>query len=51
MSQTGNLGSNLILRQYKFDLMARFMELKSMNLILKQDRTVKDLGGSSSTLQ
>ena len=31
ISQTGNLDSNLILRQYKFDLMARFMEIKSNN--------------------
>ena len=31
MSQTGNLDSNLILRQYKFDPMAWFYGKKSMN--------------------
>ena len=28
ISKTGNLDANLILRQYKLDLMSRFMEKK-----------------------
>ena len=31
ISQTGNIDKNSSLRQYKLDLMARFMETKSMN--------------------
>ena len=49
--QTSNLDSNLILRQYKFYLMARFMEIKSLNSRLRPDQTAKDLGCSISTLQ
>ena len=51
ISQTGNLDSNLITRQYKLDLMARFMEIKSINAKLRQDQIAKELGCSSSTLQ
>ena len=29
ISKTGNLESNLITRQYKLNLMARFMEIKN----------------------
>ena len=35
MSKTGNLDSNLILRQFKLDLLARFMEIESVNPKLK----------------
>ena len=31
ISKTGNLDANLISRQNKLDLMARFMEIKSVN--------------------
>ena len=51
ISKTGNLDSNLILRHYKLDLMARFMEIKFLNPKLRQDQVAKDLGSSSSTLQ
>ena len=37
-------------RQYKLDLMARFMEIKSVTPRLRQDQKNK-LGCSSSTLQ
>ena len=49
--QTGNLDSNLITRQYKLDLMARFIEIKSLNSKLRQDQIAKELGCSSITLQ
>ena len=51
ISKTDNLDSNLLLRQYNFDLMARFMEIKSTNPKIKQNEIAKDLGFSSSTLQ
>ena len=47
LSQTSNVDSNLITRQYKLDLMARFMEIKSVNPILRQDQIAKELGCSS----
>ena len=50
-SQTGNLDSRLILRQYKLDLMARFMKIKSVNSRLRQDQIAKEIRCSSSTLQ
>ena len=49
--QTGNLDCNLINRQYKLDLMARFMEINSLNPKIKQNQIAKDLSFSSSTLQ
>ena len=51
ISKTGNLDANLILRQHKLDLMARFMEIKSANSKWKQNETNKELGYSSSTSQ
>ena len=51
ISQTGNLDRTSLLGQYKFVLMARFMEIKSMNPRLRQDQITKALGGSSGTLQ
>ena len=51
ISKTSNLDSNFILRQYKIDLMARFMEIKSFNPKLREDQIAKELGCSSSTLQ
>ena len=48
---TGKLDANLILRQQKLDLMARFMHTKSINPELKQKEIAKELGYSSSTLQ
>ena len=51
ISKICNLDSNLMLRQYKVDLMARFMELKSVNPKLNQNQIAKELGFSSITLQ
>ena len=50
ISQTGNFDAKLISRQNTLDLMARFMEVKSVNHRLRQDQIAKDLGFSSSTL-
>ena len=43
MSQTGNLDSNLLLRHYKLDLMARFKGRKSMNPNSKQSEVAKEI--------
>ena len=51
ISQTGNLDSNSITRQYKLDLMARFMEMKCINPKLKQSEIAKEFGCSSGNLQ
>ena len=51
ITQTGNLDSNLTLRQNKLDLMARFMDIKYVNPKIRQDRRANDLGFSSSTLK
>ena len=51
ISQTGNLDCSLITRLCKLDLMAKFMEIKSINRKLKQSQRAKDLGCSSSTLE
>ena len=51
ISKTGNLDSNLILRHYKLDLMARFLEIISVNPKIRQDKLAKEFGCSSSTLQ
>ena len=51
ISQTGNLDSNLITRQYKLDLMARFMEIKSINPRLRKNEIAKKLRCSIGTLQ
>ena len=50
-SQTGHLERNFLLRPYKLDLMARFMEIKSINPKVKQSEIAKELGCSSCTLQ
>ena len=50
-SQTGNLDSKFFLRQYKPDLMARFVQIKSIIAKVKQDQPAKELGCSSSILQ
>ena len=47
ISETGDLDSNLITRQYRLNLMARFLE-PSTNPNLKQSELAKDLGCSSS---
>ena len=51
ISRTGNVDAKLILRQHKLDLMARVVEIKSINPRMKQKGIAKELGCSSSTLQ
>ena len=51
ISKTVNFDSNLVFRQYKLDLKASFMQIKSLNPSLKQDQIEKKLSCSSSTLQ
>ena len=51
ISRAGSLDSNLITREYKLDLMARLMKIKSVSPKMKQNQTAKELGYSSSTLQ
>ena len=51
ISQTENLDSSLILVQHKLELMARFMEIKSINPKLKQSGIPKEIRCSTSTLQ
>ena len=51
ISKTSSLDSNLILRQYKLNLMARFMEIKSVNPKLRHDQIAKELGCSGSILK
>ena len=40
-----------MLRQYKLDLMARFMEIKAMNPKITQNENAKGLGYSSATVK
>ena len=51
VSQTGNLDSNLISRQYKLKLMAKFMQIKFENPKLKQSEIANQLSYTSSNLQ
>ena len=51
ISRTGSLNSSLILRQYRLDLMARFMEIKAMNPKITQNEIAKQLGYSSATVK
>ena len=51
ISRTGNLGSNLISRQYKLNVMADFMQMKYENPKIKQSEIANQLGYSTSTLQ
>ena len=44
ISKTGNLDSNLISRQYKLNLMAKFMQIKFENPKLKQFEIAYQLG-------
>ena len=49
ISKTGNLDANLISRQYKIGVTARFMEIKSVNPRLRQHQIARELGCSGST--
>ena len=51
ISRTVYLDSTLMIRQYKLDLMARFLEVKSVNPKLKKSEIANELGCSSIYLQ
>ena len=51
IAKTGDLNADLIMRQYKLDKMAKFMEIKFTNPKLKQSEKARELKISSSTLQ
>ena len=51
LSRTGNLVSNLISRQYKLNLMAKFMQIKFGNPKLKQSEITDQISYSTSALQ
>ena len=51
ISRARNVDADFILGQSKLDLMARFMEVKSVNPKLNQNEIAKELGYSSSTLE
>ena len=50
-SKTGDLNDDSIMRQYKLNAMAIFMEIKSNNPKLKQSELAKELKISTSTIQ
>ena len=51
ISETGDLKADLVMRQYKLNKMAKFMEIRSVHPELKQSEIAKELKISSSTLQ
>ena len=51
ISKAGDLNAVLIMRQYKFDKKAKFMEIKSINPKLKQSEIAKELKLSTSAIQ
>ena len=50
-SKTGKLDAILKTREHNLHLLARFMEIKSVNARLRQDQIAKEIGCSGSTLQ
>ena len=44
ISQTGILDGNLIIRQYKLNIVAKFIEKKSTNPKLKQSEIAEEIG-------
>ena len=50
-SRTGNLDPNLISRQYKLDLLSKFVCIKFEYPKMKQSETANHVGYSTSTLQ
>ena len=51
IAKTGDLNADLIMRLYKMDKVAKFIEFKSINPKLKQSERAKELSISTSTLQ
>ena len=49
--RTRNLDANLIIREYRLDLTARFKEIKSIHTKVKQNEIARKLRFSSSTLE
>ena len=49
--RTGNVDANLLIREYRLDLMARFKEIKSLHTKVKKNEIARKLRFSSSTLQ
>ena len=51
IAKTGDLNADLMMRQYKLDEMAKFVEIKSINPKLRKYEIAKNVKNSSSTLQ
>ena len=51
IAKTGDLNADLIKRQIKFDRVAKFLEIKSINPKSKQSEIAKELAMSTPTLQ
>ena len=51
ISRTGNLDPNLISRQFKLDLMSKFIFIELQVPKMKQSQIANQLGYSTSTLQ
>ena len=51
ISKIGNFDSNLISRQHKLNLMAKFMQINFENPKRKQSELAEHLGYSSSTIK
>ena len=51
IAKTGDLNADFIMRQIKFDRVAKFLEIKSINPKSKQSEIAEELAISTSTLQ
>ena len=51
VSKTGNLYADSLMRRYKLEKIAKFMEIKSIYPQLKQSDIAKELEKSHSTIQ
>ena len=51
IAKTGDLNDDLIMKQYRLDKMAKFMEFKTNNPRLTQSEKARELEISSSTVQ
>ena len=50
-AKTGDLNADFLMRQYKLDKIAKYLQLKSFNPKPKQSEIAKDLAISTSTSQ